>query len=994
MPDPARTAAAARRLAPVIRLAPAKLNLTLAVLGRRPDGYHELHSVMVPLALADRLSVARAAAGHDTLRVDGLDAGPVGDNLVLRAIAATRAAVGRAADPFPLAARLEKRIPVAAGLAGGSSDAAAAIDGALEAWGLRVRACRRTARSRRSARRSRPASARTCRSSSPAAQRSSRAAASASSRSPRSSGTAPGVLLVTPAVAASTPAVFAAYDGGGAAAPADPRATRLTSEHLAAELRAGLSAASLVARAGVLASANDLAAAAGIVVPGLASLRRALARRLGRPVGVSGSGPTLWVLYPSAGGGGDGRRPRSATASPAAPSSHRGIGPPFVIASSIARRPRGRGHEPGYGTRSGGTDMTRQAVSTSSAPAAIGPYSQGIASGDLVFCSGQLGLDPATGELVEGVEAQAERALRNLAAVLDAAGCSWGDVVKTTIYLADIGDFGAVNGVYARFMPDPPPARSTFAVGALPKGGLVEIEADRAAPRLIDRAARAAGGRPRVRRRRLTPPALRPYPFATRMTPSPPVPPGRTAAIILAAGLGTRMKSRTPKVLHPLCGRPMLAFVLDAWADVTPDSPASLAPVVVYSPAVAAIRDAGSATGSASRSRTSRAAPPTRFAPGWRRSPTDVARDPRPVRRRAARAGGAPRGDPRAAPPGRRRDRPGERLRRVDPGSLGRVVRSEFGSVERIVEAKDASPDELESNEINAGCYAFDAAWLRRRIGSIEPSATTGELYLTELVRLAREDGRIVSAVGFDDDGTFDGINDRAQLAQAEWALRVRRNEAHMRAGVTMRDPSTVYLDWGVELAADVTLEPERHPPGRDRRSARAARSVRAPRSSTPSIGSDCTVWASVRRALRRRGRRRDRAVQPPPPGHARRARAPRSATSPSSRTRRLGAGVKQHHVSYLGDAELGDRTNVGAGTITANWDGRTQAPDDDRRRTPSSAWTRCSSPRSRSATARRTGAGAVVTKTVPAGKLAVGVPARIREPRGRPAAADGAGDR
>jgi len=121
--------------------------------------------------------------------------------------------------------------------------------------------------------------------------------------------------------------------------------------------------------------------------------------------------------------------------------------------------------------------MTRQAVSTSGAPAAIGPYSQGIASGDLVFCSGQLGLDPATGELADGVEAQAERALRNLAAVLDAAGCSWGDVVKTTIYLASITDFGAVNGVYAQFMADPPPARSTFAVGALPRGGLVEIEA-------------------------------------------------------------------------------------------------------------------------------------------------------------------------------------------------------------------------------------------------------------------------------------------------------------------------------------------------------------------------------------------------------------------------------------------------------------------------------------------------------------------------------------
>jgi 2-iminobutanoate/2-iminopropanoate deaminase len=122
--------------------------------------------------------------------------------------------------------------------------------------------------------------------------------------------------------------------------------------------------------------------------------------------------------------------------------------------------------------------MSRQAISTTSAPAAIGPYSQGIALDDLVFCSGQIGLDPASGALVEGgVEAQAERALQNLGAVLDAAGCTFADVVKTTVFLADIDDFALVNAVYARFMPDPPPARSTFAVGALPKGARIEIEA-------------------------------------------------------------------------------------------------------------------------------------------------------------------------------------------------------------------------------------------------------------------------------------------------------------------------------------------------------------------------------------------------------------------------------------------------------------------------------------------------------------------------------------
>lgn len=121
--------------------------------------------------------------------------------------------------------------------------------------------------------------------------------------------------------------------------------------------------------------------------------------------------------------------------------------------------------------------MSRQAISTHSAPGAVGPYSQAIVSGDLVFCSGQLGLDPTTGELVDGLEAQTERALRNLQAVLDAAGSTMADIVKTTIFLADIADFSAVNAIYASFMPDPPPARSTFAVGALPKGGRIEIEA-------------------------------------------------------------------------------------------------------------------------------------------------------------------------------------------------------------------------------------------------------------------------------------------------------------------------------------------------------------------------------------------------------------------------------------------------------------------------------------------------------------------------------------
>ncbi len=122
--------------------------------------------------------------------------------------------------------------------------------------------------------------------------------------------------------------------------------------------------------------------------------------------------------------------------------------------------------------------MTRTTVSTPQAPAAIGPYSQAVSAGGFLFCSGQLGLDPATGEFAgPDVETQAERALTNLRNVLDAVGLTFADVVKTTIFLADIADFAVVNAVYGRFVTDPPPARSTVQVAALPKGGRVEIEA-------------------------------------------------------------------------------------------------------------------------------------------------------------------------------------------------------------------------------------------------------------------------------------------------------------------------------------------------------------------------------------------------------------------------------------------------------------------------------------------------------------------------------------
>ena len=120
----------------------------------------------------------------------------------------------------------------------------------------------------------------------------------------------------------------------------------------------------------------------------------------------------------------------------------------------------------------------RKKVSTDSAPAAIGPYSQGMRAGDLLFCSGQIPLEPSTGELVkEGIDGQARRCLENLAAVCEAAGGSLADAVRCTVYLTDMNDFTRVNEVYADFFGDEPPARVAIAVAALPKGADVEIDA-------------------------------------------------------------------------------------------------------------------------------------------------------------------------------------------------------------------------------------------------------------------------------------------------------------------------------------------------------------------------------------------------------------------------------------------------------------------------------------------------------------------------------------
>jgi len=137
--------------------------------------------------------------------------------------------------------------------------------------------------------------------------------------------------------------------------------------------------------------------------------------------------------------------------------------------------------------------VSQRRIETDGAPAAIGPYSQGIEAGEFVFAAGQIGLDPASGELLGDFEAQVDRALDNLGAILAAAGLGFGDVVKTTCFLVDLADFAAFNARYGARFPEPAPARSTFAVAALPRGARVEIEAVAFRARLADAVAREVG---------------------------------------------------------------------------------------------------------------------------------------------------------------------------------------------------------------------------------------------------------------------------------------------------------------------------------------------------------------------------------------------------------------------------------------------------------------------------------------------------------------------
>ena len=308
------------------------------------------------------------------------------------------------------------------------------------------------------------------------------------------------------------------------------------------------------------------------------------------------------------------------------------------------------------------------------------------------------------------------------------------------------------------------------------------------------------------------------------------------------------------------------------------------------------------------------------------------------------------------------------------PRGFGRVVRDEQGFVRAIVEEADATPEELAIRLLNVGVYAFEAAWLWDALRRV-PLSPKGEYYITALVELAVRDGLDVQALTLADPDESIGVNTRVHLAEAAAAMQRRINTRWMLAGVTLLDPLTTYIEPEVLIGPDTVVWPNTH--------LRGATTIGQECEIGPNtyildtqIGNRCKVFASVlEHALV------EDEVDIGPFGHLRKgahlARGVHMGNFGEVKNSYLGPGSKMGHFSYLGDATLGANVNVGAGTITCNYDGVNKNPTTIGDNAFIGSDTMLVAPLTLGENAR-TGAGAVVTKDIPPNSLAVGIPARV----------------
>jgi bifunctional UDP-N-acetylglucosamine pyrophosphorylase/glucosamine-1-phosphate N-acetyltransferase len=443
------------------------------------------------------------------------------------------------------------------------------------------------------------------------------------------------------------------------------------------------------------------------------------------------------------------------------------------------------------------------------------------------------------------------------------------------------------------------------------------------------------------------------------------------AGVVLAAGQGTRLKSSRPKVLHPLGGRPLVSYAVEAMTAAISTAANAGVPILVVGPDSADVRAAlGDRASYAVQPEPLGTASAVRSAERELRGECDAVlvsyADMPLLRSETLRA----LVDQQAANPG-----PLTLLSLSSPhrGDFGRVVRDGAGRVQAVVEAAQATPAQLALTEVNVGAYCFNAAWLWPALARL-PLSPKGEYYLTDLVALAAAEGGQVASVTLDDEDEVVGINNRVQLAGAAPALRRRINTHWMLEGVTLADPAATYIEPDAVLGPDTVVLPNTHILGR---SVVGADCVIGPNTilRDTTIGDRSQVECSV---LEGAWLAEDVSVGPFArlrPG-ARLERGVHMGNFGEVKNSTLGPGVKMGHFSYLGDATLGANVNIGAGTITCNFDGVRKSPTTIGEDAFIGSDTMLVAPVSVGAGAR-TGAGAVVTKDVPPDTLAVGVPAR-----------------